>query len=401
MVTGLGAVSACGWGVPVLERALHAGKTEIRPLRRFDTTGQRTRVGGEVPPVPDEVRRAFPEWRRLSWADRFALAASREAVSGAGLPESLEALEAGVFFASSTGGMPEAERWLAQMLRDPSAAHPGALGSQQVSGPGDAVARRLRVSGPVETVSSACASGALALGAALSALRRGEVDLAVAGGADALCLTTYAGFNALRSVDEAPCRPFRGSRAGLSLGEGAGVLVLETAASASRRGAPVLAEVAGAGASCDAHHMTAPLPDGAVAAAAARQALEDAGLTPAAVDFVNAHGTGTPHNDAAEWSALRGLLGDRAARVPVEATKALVGHLLGSAGALEAVVTVLGLRAQLLHPVPGDEAVDPDTPVELVRGGPRPLPGARAALSLNLAFGGANAALVLTTWTGP
>jgi len=396
----MGAVSACGWGVPALERALHAGHTEIRPLRRFDTTGQRTRVGGEVPPVPEEVRRAFPEWRRLSWADRFALAASREAVSGASLPESLEALEVGVFFASSTGGMPEAERWLAQMIRDPVAAHPGALGSQQVNGPGDAVARRLRVCGPVETLSSACASGALALGAALSALRRGEVELAVAGGADALCLTTYAGFNALRSVDEAPCRPFRGSRAGLSLGEGAGVLVLETAASARRRGVAALAEVAGAGASCDAYHMTAPHPDGAVAAVAARQALEDAGLTPAAVDFVNAHGTGTAHNDAAEWSALRGLLGERAARVPVEATKALVGHLLGSAGALEAVVTVLGLRAGLLHPVPGEEAVDPDTPVELVRGGPLALPGARAALSLNLAFGGANAAVVLA-WTGP
>src|SRR6185503_9328975 len=154
-----------------------------------------------------------------------------------------------------------------------------------------------------------------------------------------------------------------------SLGEGAGVLVLETAASASRRGAQVLAEVAGAGASCDAYHMTAPLPDGAAAAGAARQALEDAGLTPAAVDFVNAHGTGTAHNDAAEWSALRGLLGERAAHVPVEATKALVGHLLGSAGALEAVVTVLGLRAGLLHPVPGEEAVEPETPVELVRGG--------------------------------
>ena len=401
MVTGLGAVSACGWGVPALERALRAGTTEIRPLERFDTTGQRTRVGGEVPPVPEVIRGSVPAWRRLSWADRFAVAAALEAARGAALPGNLEALEAGVFFASSTGGMPEAERWFAQMLRDPAGARPGALGSQQVSGPGDAVARCLRICGPVETVSSACASGALALGAALAALRGGEVELAIAGGADALCQTTYAGFNALRSVDEAPCRPFRGSRAGLSLGEGAGVLVLETVASARRRGVPALAEVAGAGASCDAYHMTAPMPDGTAAAGAARQALEDAGLTPAAVDFVNAHGTGTPHNDAAEWSALRVVLGERAARVPVEATKALVGHLLGSAGALEAVVTVLGLRAGLVHAVPGDEAVDPDTPVELVRGGSRPLPGARAALSLNLAFGGANAAVVLTSWTGP
>jgi 3-oxoacyl-[acyl-carrier-protein] synthase II len=395
----MGAVSACGWGVPALERALHAGNTEIRPLRRFDTTGQRTRVGGEVPPVPEEVRRAFPEWRRLSWADRFALAASREAVSGASLPESLEALEVGVFFASSTGGMPEAERWFAQMIRDPVTAHPGALGSQQVNGPGDAVARRLRVCGPVETLSSACASGALALGAALSALRRGEVELAVAGGADALCLTTYAGFNALRSVDEAPCRPFRGSRAGLSLGEGAGVLVLETAASARRRGVAALAEVAGAGASCDAYHMTAPIRTGR-RRGGGPQALEDAGLDSRRGGLRERARTGTPHNDAAEWSALRGVLGERAACVPVEATKALVGHLLGSAGALEAVVTVLGLRRACPRG-PGDEAVDPGhaggagarCPRSPARSARRPLPQPR--LRRGQRRGG------LTSWTGP
>jgi 3-oxoacyl-[acyl-carrier-protein] synthase II len=253
----------------------------------------------------------------------------------------------------------------------------------------------------VETVSSACASGALALQSALAALRAGEVEVAIAGGADALCLTTYAGFNALRSVDAAPCRPFRRSRGGLSLGEGAGVLVLETAASARARGATPLAELAGAAASCDAHHMTAPLPDGNAAARAAREALEEAGLPPEAVDFVNAHGTGTPHNDAAEWAALHRVFGDRAGHVPVEATKALLGHLLGSAGALEAVTTVLGLRTGLLHAVPGDDDVDPDTPVDLVRVRPRRMPEARTALSLNLAFGGANAAVVLTAWPGP
>jgi 3-oxoacyl-[acyl-carrier-protein] synthase II len=297
--------------------------------------------------------------------------------------------------------MVECEGWFEGMLGRPGrSARPGALGSQQVNGPGDAVARRLRITGPVETVTSACASGGLALGAALAALRSGEVDLAVAGGADALCQTTYAGFNALRSVDEGPCRPFRRVRAGLSLGEGAGVLVLETLQSAKRRGITPLAELAGAGASCDAHHMTAPLPSGAAAASAAEAALAEASLTPEAVDFVNAHGTGTAHNDAAEWAALRSLFGENARRVPVEATKALVGHLLGSAGALEGVVTVLGLRSRQLHAVPGDEDIDPETPVDLVLGQPRLLPEARAALSLNLAFGGANAAVVLTAWTG-
>lgn len=401
LVTGLGAVSACGWGVPSLESALRAGKTRIGELRRFDARGHRTRVGGEVPPPPAEVRTTLPDWRRLSWADRFALFAALEAAREARLPLDLSGARAGLFFASSTGGMHECEAWFAGMLGGAGGMPgPGVLGSQQVNGPGDAVARRLRITGPVETVSSACASGSLALGAALAAIRTGEVDLAIAGGADSLCQTTYAGFNALRSVDGAPCRPFRRSRAGLSLGEGAGVLVLETLESASARGVPPLAELAGAGSSCDAHHMTAPLPDGTAAARAARAALAEAGLSPQAVDFVNAHGTGTEHNDAAEWAALRHLFGEGAGRIPVEATKALVGHLLGSAGALEGVVTVLGLRSSLLHGVPGDEAVDPATPVDLVRGEARALPLARAALSLNLAFGGSNAAVVLTTWTG-
>ena len=409
VVTGLGAVSACGWGIGALERGLRAGATQIRPLRRFDATGHRTQVGGEVPPPPPELVASFPDWRRLTWTDRFALAAALEAVEQAGLGPDLAERQAGLFFASSTGGMLECESWFSHMLGNGQGngqgngrrmLRPAALGSQQVNGPGDAVARRLLVHGPVETVSSACASGSLALGAALAALRRGEVEVAIAGGADALCQTTYAGFNALRSVDLVPCRPFRRSRAGLSLGEGAGVLLLEELSSALARGATPLAELAGAGASCDAHHMTAPRPDGGAAARAALDALQEAGLPAGAIDFVNAHGTGTAHNDAAEWAVLRHVFGEEAARVPVEATKALVGHLLGSAGALEGVVTVLALRSRLLHSVPGDEDVDPETPVDLVRQRSRPLPQARSALSLNLAFGGANAAVVLTAWTG-
>jgi 3-oxoacyl-(acyl-carrier-protein) synthase len=236
----------------------------------------------------------------------------------------------------------------------------------------------------------------MAIGDALFAVRRGEVDVAIAGGSDSLCRLTYAGFNALRAVDERPCRPFRGNRAGLSLGEGAAVLVIEPLERALARGARPLALAAGGAASCDAHHMTSPHPEGIGAAEAIRSALADAQLDPSAIDFVNAHGTGTPLNDAAECAALLAVFGDRASELPVTSTKSLVGHLLGSAGALEAVATILCLLHGEVHPMPDDGASDPALPLRLVLGRPLSLARARHALSTSLAFGGANAALVFT-----
>jgi 3-oxoacyl-[acyl-carrier-protein] synthase II len=183
----------------------------------------------------------------------------------------------------------------------------------------------------------------------------------------------------------------------MSLGEGAGVLVLESETHARARGARPLAELKGAGASCDASHMTAPHPEGEGAALAIARALEDAGVSAEDVAFVNVHGTGTPLNDDAEWQALRRIFGDRAGRVPLTATKASVGHLLGSAGAVEAVATVLALGSGELDPTAGDGTRDPALPVDLVLGEPRPVPRG-PALSTNLAFGGANAVLVFSGW---
>jgi len=247
-------------------------------------------------------------------------------------------------------------------------------------------------------VSSACASAALAVDAALRDLRAGVVDVALTGGADSLSRLTYSGFNAMRAVDEAPCRPFRADRAGMSLGEGAAVLVLETEAHAGARGARPIAELRGAGASCDASHMTAPQPEGQGAARAMRRALADAGVGGDGVAFVNAHGTGTPLNDGAEALALASVFGERAPRVPVSATKASVGHLLGSAGAIEAVAAVLCLRDREVHPTAGEGLPDAALAVNLVQGAPLALPPG-VALSTDFAFGGANAALVLAAWT--
>jgi 3-oxoacyl-[acyl-carrier-protein] synthase II len=401
-VSGVGAVSGMGWGAGPLWTGLRSGRTGIVPFQRFDHALHRTHLAAEAAAPPRELSRTIPGWRRLSFADRFALFAALEAMSQAGLGLSLEDVEAGVYFGSSTGGMFEAEGFFDDFVRDRRRARLSDLVPHQVNAPGDAVARHLGVTGPVETVSSACASGGLALGTALEAVRSGEVEVAIAGGSDSLCRLTYAGFNALRSVDEGPCRPFRSGRAGMSFGEGAAVLVLEPVERVLARGATPLAVLRGAGASCDAHHMTAPDPSGTGAAAALTAALRDAGLPADEVDFVNAHGTGTPLNDAAEWQALTRVFGERAGEIPVVATKALLGHLLGCSGAIEAVVTVLCLLHGELHPAPSDpdSGVDPESPAALVLDRPLAFPEARVAVSTSLAFGGSNAALVFSRWTG-
>ena len=400
VVTGLGAVSAAGWGLAAFRDALRAGRTFIGPFDRFDHTAQRTHIAGQVPPPPAALRvPAHLGWNKLSNSDRFALCSAREAAAQAGLAPSLDH-RTGVFFGSSTGGLFEAESYFEELVRSPGSNPPRQLlASHLIGTPAETVARHLGVQGPVETVSSACASGGLAIEQALRAIRSSEIDIALAGGADCLCLTTYSGFNALRAVAELPCRPFRADRGGMSLGEGGAVLVLEELDHARERGATPLAEVLGAGSTCDASHMTAPQAEGQLAVTAIERAMTDAGLRSDAIEFINAHGTGTPLNDAAEYAGLRRVFGDRLASLPVEATKGLIGHLLGAAGVIAAVSVVLGLLDHEVHPTPGGGPVDPALALDLVLDRPRPVPDARAALSMSLGFGGANAAVVFGGWT--
>jgi 3-oxoacyl-[acyl-carrier-protein] synthase II len=404
VVTGIGAVSGYGVGVAALWEGLAGGRTAIREVTRFDVERHRTRFASEVPGTVEPPGL----FRGASLADRFALAATAEALAGAGLAEILgERRERGapsdrcdpiigVYFGCSTGGTWETERFYDGWTGERRHRTPlRLLLSQQTSAPGDTVARAVGATGPARTICSACASATLALGDALADLASGEVDVALAGGADALCQLTFAGFNSLRAVDPAACRPFRADREGMTIGEGAALLVLEREEDARARGARPLAWLLGAGASCDAHHMTAPDPSGQGVTRAIRAALADASVEPGRIDFVNAHGTGTPLNDAAEWAALAEVFGERAGRLPVTSTKGAVGHLLGSAGAIEAVATVLCLRERAVHPTPGGGEIDPQAPVDLVRERPRPIPAGAVALSTNFAFGGSNAALVL------
>ena len=397
-MTGLGAVSPWGWGSEALHQGLLSGRSAIDLPQKFDVEGHRTRRMGEVPEAPAELGAAFHQWARWTRAEQFALGAAREAVTMAGLSFHQEKPNpnVGVFFGGSTAGMDEAEHFFRRVM-DQEDGRPwiAFLAAHQLNGPGDAVARHLGLGGPVETFSAACASGGLALAAALEALRDGEVDMALAGGADALCQLTCSGFNSLRAVDEDNCLPFRAERRGLNIGEGAGVLVLERLSHARQRNARPLARLLGSGTSCDAHHMTSPHPQGEGAARAIQLALEDAHLSPEDVSFVNAHGTGTPQNDAAEWLALERVFGDRSRQLPVTSNKGAVGHLLGSSGALEAVATVLALDHHTIHPTPGPGPPDPKLGVDLVLREARPLTGPAVAISTSFAFGGANAALAL------
>jgi 3-oxoacyl-[acyl-carrier-protein] synthase II len=400
VVTGMGAVSAWGWSVDDLWQGLRSGEPGVRTTTGFDTSNQRTRIAGEVPEPGTRLCARFAAWQRLSQADRFAVVAADEAWQQAQLPE-LDSGEwlTGTYAGCSTAGMLECEEYLRRLVKlSPDPPRLSLLASQQVNAPGDAVARHLRVTGPVETVSSACSSGALAIGAGLQAIRGGEIDVAVAGGSDSLCLLTYSGFNSLRSLDERPCRPFRADRAGLSIGEGAGFVILERLDRARQRGVEPLAELLGAGASCDAHHMTAPHPEGEGAMLAINQALRDAGVGPDDIDFVNAHGTGTPLNDLSEWQAIKKVFGERAADLPVTASKGSVGHLLGCSGAIEMVSTVLSLRDGLVHRTPGGGEIDPATEIDLVLEEHRPISRAGLAVSTSFAFGGANGALVIGGW---
>ena len=395
-VTGLGIVCALGRDRHEVWSSALAGRRGFGRVERFDTAGCRTDFAAEVraSPVPHELPRAVA--RRASRTDLFCWTAASEAVAQAGLhgPDDLEAL--GVVIGSSTGGMSEGERYCREGHARGFDRRPvSPLLSMPTSAPADVVASGLGAAGPRVSNMTACASGALAIGQAADLIRAGEAQVIVAGGADALCLMTFAGFSSLRLLDPRPCRPFDASRQGLSLGEGAGVMVLERWEHALDRGVTPLAEFLDYGASCDAHHMTAPHPDGRGAAAAMIEALSRSNLSASAIGHINAHGTGTTFNDAAEVRALRAVFGgDLAARIPVTASKSMIGHVLGGAGALEAVILVLSLMHRMAPPTPGYESGgDPDWALDIVTGAARPLSSA-CGMSNSFGFGGANCSLI-------
>jgi len=394
-ITGLGAVNAVGGDVPALTAALIEGRCGIAPLTLFPYQGRSTMAAEVRGPVaaPDALPVATA--RRLSRPDRFAFAAASEACRDAGLDTELRSAAA-LTLGATTGGMFESE----EVYRRRQAGEAGRFRLSRLLGTSlttatSVVSQTLGIYGPQTTVSTACSSSALAIALAAEAIRRGRARVALAVGTDGLCRLTYAGFDALQAIDPEACRPFDAGRRGLSLGEGAAALVLEDAAHARARGARSRALLLGHANGTDAHHVTAPHPEGAGALAAFRGALEAAAVPPEAIDYVNAHGSGTRQNDAVEVAVLRTVLGSRLARVPISSTKSQIGHTLGAAGALEAVLTVLALEGGILPPTLGLREPDPSFgELDLVPRAGRRMAIAVAASS-SYGFGGHNVTLVL------
>jgi len=385
-VTGLGLVTPLGTGVDASWGRLVRGDRAVRPITLFDVSGQRVSLAGEV----DGVEVPSPGWSRTS---AMAATAAEEAMRSAGIEAGRARV--GLVVGGTTGGMFETEQLLARLHAEPDCrevlvemlAHP-------LTSTGDRLDERLGPFARVRTLSSACSSGANALVVAAGWLLTGEVDVVVAGGSDGLCRLTMSGFNALGALDPEPCRPFDRRRRGTSLGEGAGFLVLEREESARARGVSPVAELAGWALGSEAHHITNPAPDGVLVASLIERAMARAGLSQVDIDYVNAHGTGTPPNEPMEASALARALGSELARIPVSSSKAQLGHSLGAAGAIEAAITALVVSRRTLVPTAGLEEPDPALGLMHVPQEGRSVPRVRAALSNAFGFGGMDTVLV-------
>jgi 3-oxoacyl-[acyl-carrier-protein] synthase II len=397
VITGAGIVTALGIGWRANAEGFRAGRRAFRPVTLFDFSRQRAKEAAEVdlPGSLPETRLSARTIRRLNRASRQLLWAATEAWRQAGwtpddnLPQ---------VWGTTSCGMECGEDYYRHALaaRAPQPRQPtrslGYQGQRQALN----VAEGLGFRGPITLLANACASGANAIGHAWELIRSGGVQRVLTGGYDALSQLVFAGFDSLQALSSTTCRPFDAQRDGLALGEGAAALTLESLDSARRRDAGILGEIVGYGAATDVHHLTQPHPDGIAAWQAMQEACTRAAVTPEEVGYVNAHGTGTPLNDAAEARAIQRWAGSHVATLPVSSTKGSVGHLLGAAGAVEAVVCLMVLREQWLPPEPFVENPDPACVFPLVRE-PR---DARVdvAMSNSFGFGGANATLVFRRW---
>ena len=391
VITGAGSINALGVGVEAFEAGLRAARCAIGTVSVFDSGGYRSHCAAEVTDLRAPAWLPKPIARRASRSDLLALIAAREALETAALDGA--ALELGVVVGATTGGMYGSEEYV-RRSRLGLPTRPEVVLTTPVSASTDLLASVLGCEGPRLTVSTACSSGANAVGIAADWIHSGRAEAVLCGGVDSLCRMTFSGFNALQALDTVPCRPFDRQRAGLTLGEGAAMFVLEDRDRALGRGATIFAEFLGYGISTDAHHITQPRPDGAGALLAMRRALEDGHVAAEEIDYVNAHGTATVLNDALETRAIKALCGAHAQHIPVSSTKSMVGHCLAASGAIEALACVLALRGGFVPATATLVEPDPECDLDYVPRVSR-TQALRTVLSNSYGFGGNNTALVL------
>ncbi|HSW10780.1 MAG TPA: beta-ketoacyl-ACP synthase II [Bacillota bacterium] len=406
VVTGMGAITPFGVGVPALWDGLREGRSAVGPLTRFDASEYPCRIAAEVPDFQPGDFLDARDARRMDRFAQFAIGAASLALADANLqPDALPAERSGVILGTGIGGMETLSDQFRELAeRGPGRISPFFIPMMIANMAAGQLAIRYGMTGPNSTVVTACAAGANAIGEAYRVIQRGDADLMLTGGSEAsLTPITLAGFcsmKALSTRNDEPARasrPFDAARDGFVFGEGAGVVVLESETHARARGGRIRAELVGYGMAADAYHIAAPPPDGRGGAMSMRRALLDAGIEPETVDYVNAHGTSTPSGDRGETLAIKAVFGEHARRLPVSSNKSMFGHLLGAAGAVEFIATVLALEHAVLPPTVNYEQPDPECDLDYVPNQARAA-RIRAAISNSFGFGGQNATLVVRRW---
>ncbi|MDR1789392.1 MAG: beta-ketoacyl-ACP synthase II [Opitutaceae bacterium] len=402
VVTGLGALHNLGHNVPDLWASLTAGKPGIHRVTRFDTTLFATQIASEINGWNVEEHMDPKEARRNDRYTHYGIGAGKEALKDSGLDMNRENPDrVGVLIGSGIGGMETYETQLKRYFdggpRKVSPFTIPALISNMCSG---LFAIEIGARGPNYGIVSACATGTHSIGEAMHTLRRGDADVMIAGGAEApITPFAFAGFCNMKAMStrndtpETACRPFSLGRDGFIMGEGAGVLVLETLEHAKKRNAPIHAEVLAYAATADAHHITMPDPEGKGLGAAMTRALAAARLNPSDVDYINAHGTSTPYNDKFETLGIKRVFGDHAKKLAVSSTKSMTGHLLGAAGGIESVISIKTIETQTIAPTINLHEPDPELDLDYVPNAARQA-AVNVVLSNNLGFGGQNASIL-------
>jgi 3-oxoacyl-[acyl-carrier-protein] synthase II len=403
VITGLGTVNSLANNVKDYWQRIKDGENGITRITRFDPSQHSSQVAGEVKDFNAGDFFDAKEARRMDRFTIYAMAAGVQAWQDSGLKEGdVDPDKAGTVLGNGIGGIEvlgEAFKKMAE--RGPKAIHPLLAPMMIINEAPANLAIKFNLQGPCHAVVTACASGTDAIGEALRWIKEGKADIMMSGGTEAaLTPLGLASFTVLQAVSthyndqpEKASRPFDKGRDGFVMAEGAGVLILEELEHAKRRGAPIYAEVAGYGATCDANHLTAPHPEGDGAIRAMRRAINNAGLKPEDIDYINAHGTSTPINDPVEVSAVKVVFGEQAYKLKMSSTKSMIGHLLGAAGGVEAIVTVLALRDQIFPPTRNLDDPESGCDLDLVPG--KAVPGRiRAAISNSFGFGGHNGVVV-------
>jgi len=408
VVTGMGLVIPTGIGVETAWKNVCEGKSGIGLLTRFDTNGFETKIAAEVKNFNPELYIDKKEIKKMDLFIHYAIAATQEALKDAQLaitPENSEQI--GVIVGTGLGGLPSIEKYHKILLeKGPGRISPFFIPMLIANLASGQIAIQFGPKGPNTCVVTACATGAHCIGDAFRAIVYGDAEAMICGGTEAnITPLTIGGFNSMKAIStrndepEKACRPFEKNRDGFVVAEGAGIIILEELQSALRREARIYGELIGYGYTGDAYHITAPSPDGDGAVRCMRMAIKDAGLTPAEVDYINAHGTSTPLNDLTETIAIKTVFGDHAQKIPISATKSMTGHLLGAAGSTEAIFTILAIQDGILPPTINYEEPDPQCDLDYVPNVARRKP-LKVAMSNAFGFGGTNATLVFKKFEG-